>query len=470
MPREPPSRILGPHPRSRTRREQRAGGSRPRSSAGWSLPKCLPCGVNARDVHPVIYTREEEVLDREVRRLLSVAGDARPESLPEPQRTWFRYATSTLDRGEGVLRRLGRDARPGFRFLDVGCAYGGYLVAAARHGAGEIVGLERDPGLARIARELTRGHPATSVVEGDATDPACANQLGQFDVITCEDVLEHVTSPAACIRSLGALLAPGGVLHLTIPNGRCPANIRRDPHFKLFGLTLLPPGLAAAHVEKVRGTTGYDVREFRYISWYEDALRDAGVVVELSNPAPWRLEAALTALAQDFSRLRSEAAERRGARRQPDSDVPPPPSAPPPTAVAPSTPRPEPVHAAGGGSGAEPWVVVRARQHAYRARVVLEGWYRRYRRTPPGRLEQALERLAARVAEAAQGGRERVGATDMDALIGTVALRACRQFERRHRRYRACVARGDRAGARRIGLEIVRDFEPSIWHVVGRKT
>lgn len=39
-----------------------------------------------------------------------------------------------------------------------------------------------------------------------------------FDAVLCMDVLEHVNSPAAAMREIGRVLAPGGVAYVTTPN------------------------------------------------------------------------------------------------------------------------------------------------------------------------------------------------------------------------------------------------------------
>jgi 2-polyprenyl-6-hydroxyphenyl methylase/3-demethylubiquinone-9 3-methyltransferase len=41
---------------------------------------------------------------------------------------------------------------------------------------------------------------------------------GQFDLITCVEVVEHVANPAAFVNALARRLAPGGLLVMSTPN------------------------------------------------------------------------------------------------------------------------------------------------------------------------------------------------------------------------------------------------------------
>jgi 2-polyprenyl-3-methyl-5-hydroxy-6-metoxy-1,4-benzoquinol methylase len=61
------------------------------------------------------------------------------------------FALSANDRGRDVASKLEKyTSIKGKRFLDVGCAFGGFLVAFAERGASEVVGIDIDEQLLKL--------------------------------------------------------------------------------------------------------------------------------------------------------------------------------------------------------------------------------------------------------------------------------------------------------------------------------
>lgn len=105
-----------------------------------------------------------------------------------------------------------------FRFLDVGCANGGWVKAASDLGF-TVEGLELNPNMAEWARKTTGCtiHTDWSTVEGS------------FDMITYHDVIEHVEDPVAEIVRAREYLSFEGTLVLDTPDSD-------DPRFKELGM------------------------------------------------------------------------------------------------------------------------------------------------------------------------------------------------------------------------------------------
>ena len=183
---------------------------------------------------------------------------------------YVRFALTTTERGRAFAELVSPHCASPRRFLDVGCAYGGFMRALRRRGA-EVVGVEIDAALANLAA-LNIGDLGGDVRHGDIlATPAGA--LGEFDLIACNDVIEHVASAEALVRTIGKLLAPGGVAYFEIPNPDAIAHVTCDGHFQQFGLTLLPRELAARALNEATGKRYDDMgemhREAQYRQWFD---------------------------------------------------------------------------------------------------------------------------------------------------------------------------------------------------------
>lgn len=256
-----------------------------------------------------------QVLERTIRELYGVAPDADIDTLTEPLRSYVTYSLGTVDRGRWALDELRPfGLKPGFRFFDAGCAYGGFLAAATEAGAREVAGVDVNEKYLRIARELLAAYGIPARVEsGSLSDPNLIQSLGTFDLITCADVIEHVDDVPATIENLCRALAPGGLLYLAVPNARCPSFVRKDPHFQLFGITLLDPPAARQYSRHVTGTDYYDVGEFHTLDRYLQLLRGNGLEADVIN-APQDSQKALADLTRDVALLEEDARSFKDSR------------------------------------------------------------------------------------------------------------------------------------------------------------
>lgn len=102
------------------------------------------------------------------------------------------------------------------RVLDVGCGAGAFGWSLKRYrGVKEVVGIEVVPSVAERARRTLDDVLAGSIEAMELPFPD-----GHFDCITCADVLEHLVDPAAVLRKLERVLAPDGVILISIPNAQ----------------------------------------------------------------------------------------------------------------------------------------------------------------------------------------------------------------------------------------------------------
>jgi SAM-dependent methyltransferase len=101
-------------------------------------------------------------------------------------------------------------AKPGQRVLDIGCGSCLSLLELRQLGV-EPFGVEADPNVAIIAQRY-----GLNVHIGSIHNNPFPGQV--FDLITLNQVIEHVPDPAALLRVVRDRLAPGGRIVLSFPN------------------------------------------------------------------------------------------------------------------------------------------------------------------------------------------------------------------------------------------------------------
>lgn len=202
-------------------------------------------------------------------------------NLPAPFPMWFDYAMSTNQRGQQMSKFMRPHLSPGAtRYLDVGCGFGGFLVAFARLGM-KVMGFEIDPERVMLASANCEDFGlGGSVVEGDILDDTFTASLDKFDAITMIDVIEHVLDVPKALRNAVRLLNPGGVLLLEIPNRHSIEFVGSDGHFGLFGITLLDRWQAIDYHRQFY-KFAYDVGDYYELSNYQNQLNALGCEVEI---------------------------------------------------------------------------------------------------------------------------------------------------------------------------------------------
>ena len=197
--------------------------------------------------------------------------------------SWFDFALSTNLRGiefyDQLAPYLPETSR---RYLDVGCGYGGFLVAFAKNGY-QVAGLDINPWLVNYsAVNISDFDVDGEVLLADILAGGLNEKLGRFDVISCYDVIEHVDNVPLCLERLVDYLNPGGVLGLKIPNKDSIRFVSSDGHFNLFGITLLEHDLAFQYQQSLF-TDEYSVGEYYPLPFYVRSLESLGCTVHVIN-------------------------------------------------------------------------------------------------------------------------------------------------------------------------------------------
>jgi len=146
--------------------------------------------------------------------------------VPEVERDYRDYwASLTVSHGShpanrfryeliaGEIERLSIGPR---RTLDCGCGDGSLLsVVSGRLCCGELHGMD----VAANVPLHKSGLAAVQFQQQDLGKPVPASQHGQYDLVLCSEVIEHVASDEIVLENLARLAKPGGFIVLSTQSG-----------------------------------------------------------------------------------------------------------------------------------------------------------------------------------------------------------------------------------------------------------
>ena len=129
----------------------------------------------------------------------------------------------------------------GKNVLDIGCGGGILSDSMARKGA-RVTGIDLSSKALRVAQlHALEAGTANVNYEEISAEAIALERPGEFDVVTCMEMLEHVPDPASVVRACSTLVKPGGWVFFSTLN--------RNPKSFLFAivgaeymLQLLPKG------------------------------------------------------------------------------------------------------------------------------------------------------------------------------------------------------------------------------------
>lgn len=151
------------------------------------------------------------------------------------------------------------------RALDVGCGGGILAEAMAKKGA-SVTGIDLSEKALKVADLHSLESGVSVQYEYISAEELAAREAGQYDVVTCMEMLEHVPDPAAVVQACATLAKPGGHVFFSTINRNLKAYL-----FAVIGaeyiLRLLPKGT-------------HDYAKFITPAELSQSCRSAGLEVE----------------------------------------------------------------------------------------------------------------------------------------------------------------------------------------------
>jgi len=196
---------------------------------------------------------------------------------------WINYALSTVERGQYATNIISKYINiKNKSYLDIGCAYGGFLVAFHLAGAINITGIDINERLLTCSRALGKDYNMTfNILLKNILDLQGLYDLGKFDIITCYDVIEHVNNQSKALINISSLLKEGGLINLEIPNPYHPSNIKSDPHYQIFGITLLTQDLDKKYYKETYGDNKEYNIFYRNLKYYLRIIKKLKLTYEV---------------------------------------------------------------------------------------------------------------------------------------------------------------------------------------------
>jgi 2-polyprenyl-6-hydroxyphenyl methylase / 3-demethylubiquinone-9 3-methyltransferase len=150
----------------------------------------------------------------------------------------------------------------GKKVLDVGCG-GGILAESMAVAGAQAKGIDLSEKALKVADLHSLESGVQVKYEYISAEDLAKKEAGQYDVVTCMEMLEHVPDPLSIIKSCAALVKPGGKVFFSTLN--------RNPKSYLFAI------IGAEYILRILPKGTHDYKKFIKPSELNEFIREAGL-------------------------------------------------------------------------------------------------------------------------------------------------------------------------------------------------
>jgi 2-polyprenyl-6-hydroxyphenyl methylase/3-demethylubiquinone-9 3-methyltransferase len=170
--------------------------------------------------------------------------------------------------------------------IDVGCG-GGILAESMAKKKAKVTGIDLSDKALKVADLHSLESGVEVRYEKIAAEEMAEREAGQFDVVTCMEMLEHVPDPSSIIRACKKLVKPGGHVFFS--------TINRNPKAYLFAV------IGAEYLLQMLPKGTHDYQKFITPAELSQDIRNAGLQLNSMKGMSYNPITQIYSLNQDTS-------------------------------------------------------------------------------------------------------------------------------------------------------------------------
>jgi 2-polyprenyl-6-hydroxyphenyl methylase/3-demethylubiquinone-9 3-methyltransferase len=174
----------------------------------------------------------------------------------------------------------------GKKVIDIGCG-GGILAESMAQRKANVTGIDLSDKALKVADLHSLESGVQVRYEKIAAEDMATREPGQYDIVTCMEMLEHVPNPASVIRACTSLVKPGGKVFFS--------TINRNPKAYLFAI------IGAEYLLQMLPKGTHDYEKFITPAELTQDIRNAGLIVDAMKGMSYNPLTKIYSLNQDTS-------------------------------------------------------------------------------------------------------------------------------------------------------------------------